>query len=91
MFGMTGNESTSAIELLKQDHDEVDALFRQYEDMKDDGDAAAKESLVGEICDALTVHAQIFYPAARRSPRNGSGGRRTQRESASADEKRMSH
>ena len=71
MFGMTSSESTSAIELLKRDHDEVDAMFRQFEDMKDDGDAAAKESLVEKICDALTVHAQIeeeiFYPAARRA------------------------
>ena len=71
MFGMTSSESTSAIELLKRDHDEVDAMFKQYEDMKDDGDAAAKESLVEKICDALTVHAQIeeeiFYPAARRA------------------------
>ena len=71
MFGMTSNESTSALDLLKQDHDEVDAMFKQYEDMKDDGDAAAKESLVAKICEALTVHAQIeeelFYPAARRA------------------------
>ena len=71
MFGMTSTDSTSAIELLKQDHDEVDSMFKQYEDLKDDGDAAAKESLVEKICDALTVHAQIeeeiFYPAARRA------------------------
>ena len=58
MFGMTNNESTSALDLLKQDHDEVDAMFRQYEDMKDDGDQAAKESLVAKICEALTVHAR---------------------------------
>jgi len=71
MFGMTSTDSTSAIELLKQDHGEVDSMFKQYEDLKDDGDAAAKESLVEKICDALTVHAQIeeeiFYPAARRA------------------------
>ena len=70
MFG-TSSESVNALDLLKRDHDEVDAMFRQFEDMKDDGDAAAKESLVEKICDALTVHAQIeeeiFYPAARRA------------------------
>ena len=71
MFGTTSSESVSALDLLKQDHDEVDAMFRQFEDMKDEGDGAAKESLVAKICDALSVHAQIeeeiFYPAARRA------------------------
>ena len=71
MFGTTSSECVNALDLLKRDHDEVDAMFRQFEDMKDDGDAAAKESLVEKICDALTVHAQIeeeiFYPAARRA------------------------
>ena len=71
MFGTTSSESVNALDLLKRDHDEVDAMFRQFEDMKDDGDAAAKESLVEKICDALTVHAQIeeeiFYRAARRA------------------------
>jgi len=71
MFGTTSSESVNALDLLKRDHDEVDAMFRQFEDMKDDGDAAVKESLVEKICDALTVHAQIeeeiFYPAARRA------------------------
>ena len=52
MFGMTSKESTNALDLLKQDHDEVDAMFRQFEDMKDDGDEQAKESLVEKICDA---------------------------------------
>jgi len=69
MFGMTSPESTNAIELLKRDHDDVDKLFSQYEDIKDGDDDAGKELLVAQICDALTVHAQIeeeiFYPAAR--------------------------
>jgi len=74
MFGMTSSEDTNttnlnAIELLKRDHDDVDKLFSQYEDIKDGGDDAEKEILVSQICDALTVHAQIeeeiFYPAAR--------------------------
>jgi hemerythrin superfamily protein len=69
MFGMTSSENTNAIELLKRDHDDVDKLFSQYEDIKDGDDDAEKELLVAQICDALTVHAQIeeeiFYPAAR--------------------------
>jgi len=71
MFGNTSSEITNAIELLKRDHDDVDTLFSQYEDSKETNDDDAKEMLVTQICDALTVHAQveeeIFYPAARRA------------------------
>jgi len=72
MFGITSseNEGANAIDLLKHDHDEVDALFKQYEEIKDGGEDSEKEALVAQICQALTVHAQIeeeiFYPAARR-------------------------
>ena len=69
MFGMTSSEGTNAIDLLKRDHDDVDKMFAQYEDLKEGGSGGDKEMLVAEICDALTVHAQIeeeiFYPAAR--------------------------
>jgi hemerythrin-like domain-containing protein len=71
MFGMTGSNSTSALELLKRDHDEVDQMFSQYEDIKEGGQDQEKEDLVSQVCDALTVHAQIeeeiFYPAARKA------------------------
>lgn len=71
MFGMTRDEGTNALDLLKHDHQEVDGMFKQYEDMKESGDESEKEALVTQICDALTVHAQIeeeiFYPAARRA------------------------
>jgi hemerythrin-like domain-containing protein len=70
MFGMTSDDGTNAIELLKRDHDAVEKLFAQYEEIKDGADDSEKEGLVAQICDALTVHAQIeetiFYPAARR-------------------------
>ena len=70
MFGMTSDETGSnAIDLLKRDHRSVEELFKHYEDLKDGAEDAAKEELVAQICDALTVHAQIeeaiFYPAAR--------------------------
>jgi hemerythrin superfamily protein len=69
MFGMTSSEGTNAIDLLKRDHDDVDKMFAQYEDLKEGGSGGDKEMLVAEICEALTVHAQIeeeiFYPAAR--------------------------
>ena len=71
MFGSTNEEKTNAIDLLKKDHDEVEAMFAQYEDIKEGDDETEKEMLVAQICDALTVHAQIeesiFYPAARRA------------------------
>ena len=66
MFGMTNDDGMNAIELLKRDHDAVEKLFAQYEEIKDGADDSEKENLVTQICDALTVHAQIeeaiFYP-----------------------------
>ena len=73
MFGMSDDASTNAnaLELLKRDHQAVDKLFKQYEEIKDGAEDSAKEELVTQICDALTVHATIeeaiFYPAARQA------------------------
>lgn len=54
-----------AIALLKADHREVKAMFEQYEKTESDAD---KQALATQICEALTIHAQIeeeiFYPAA---------------------------
>jgi len=58
-------KSVNAVTLLKQDHDEVSALLKEFES----ADRAGKASIAERICAALTVHAQIeeqiFYPAAR--------------------------
>jgi len=57
-----------AIALLKQDHAEVKAMFKQYEEL---GERAfvAKKKLADKICLELTKHAiaeeEIFYPAMR--------------------------
>jgi hemerythrin superfamily protein len=63
-----------AIELMEQDHQEVEALLQQYE-AADDG--ATKEDLAEEICAALTVHAsieeEIFYPAVARQVEGAEG------------------
>ena len=60
---------TNALTLLKNDHEEVSALFEKYEKGRKRADATRKESLASQICQALTVHAQIeeeiFYPACR--------------------------
>ncbi len=63
-------EASDAIELLQEDHREVEALFNEYEQLASD-DVDAKESVAADICEKLTVHAQIeeeiFYPAARQA------------------------
>jgi hemerythrin superfamily protein len=55
----------NAIDLLKQQHDEVKALFKKIE--RAEGDE--KEELFDRIADALAMHAAIeeqhFYPATK--------------------------
>ena len=54
-----------ATELLKQQHEEVKALYARYEQADDDDE---KQALFEEIADNLAAHAaieeRIFYPAA---------------------------
>src|SRR4030095_16317732 len=68
MFGI-GESETNALKLLEKDHDEVDALFKEYESSKEELKSAQKQKLATQICDMLTVHAtieeEIFYPAIR--------------------------
>jgi hemerythrin superfamily protein len=63
--------ATDAIAILTDDHKRVKKLFKDFEKLKENGDAADKEALVEEICAELTVHAEIeeevFYPAAREA------------------------
>ena len=59
-----------AVSLLTSDHAEVRQMFEEYRQLLDDnaGDDRRGE-LAGQICSALTVHAEIeedvFYPALR--------------------------
>jgi hemerythrin superfamily protein len=59
--GSGGSEAMSALDLLEEDHREVEGYF----------DDAEKEELATKICLALRVHTQIeeeiFYPAAREA------------------------
>lgn len=61
---MANSKPTDALELLKQDHREVEGLFEQFEKAKGDG---RKQKLAHQICRELTIHAmleeQVFYPA----------------------------
>jgi hemerythrin-like domain-containing protein len=59
-----------AIELLKEDHRNVERIFKQFEKLQeDDTDDESKRALVERACAALTVHTrieeEIFYPAVR--------------------------
>ena len=60
-----------AIASLMADHKRVKALFKEFEEMKEEGDDDDKAELVRQICGELTVHAtieeEIFYPAVRES------------------------
>jgi hemerythrin-like domain-containing protein len=71
MFGMTNPDSVNALDLLKSDHAEVNKMFDHYEELKDGARDNEKAGLASQICDALSVHAQIeeeiFYPAARQA------------------------
>jgi hemerythrin superfamily protein len=57
-----------AIALLEDDHQTVDDLLDQYDELTDDAD---KKRVATQICLALKVHTQIeeeiFYPAAREA------------------------
>ena len=61
------SKQQDAIQLLTNDHREVEKLFKQFQKAKDDGQS--KADIVEQICNALTVHAEIeediFYPACR--------------------------
>jgi hemerythrin superfamily protein len=56
----------NAIQLLTQDHREVEALFEKFEKAGSDG---TKEKLARKICTELKIHTmieeEIFYPALR--------------------------
>ncbi len=58
-----------ATKLLKQQHDEVKALFQQFEGAEEEGE---KQELFEQIADDLAAHAEIeekiFYPAVYVGP-----------------------
>jgi hemerythrin superfamily protein len=61
--------STDAIVLLKQDHQEVKKLFRQFKEAGDDAHVR-KGDLVKRMIELLTVHTyienEIMYPEVRK-------------------------
>lgn len=64
------SKPANAIKLLKDDHKTVQQCFKDYEKLvKSEADESTRKALAEQICELLTVHAQIeeeiFYPAAR--------------------------
>jgi hypothetical protein len=63
---MFDDKPRDAIELLKSDHREVEALFDQLEETDE---SSAKVELAQRICIELSIHAKVeeelFYPEAR--------------------------
>ena len=59
----------NAITLLKTDHGNVEALFKELEALGRDGDPAEKRRIVDHVIEQLSVHASIeeelLYPALR--------------------------
>lgn len=63
-----GSNAKDATSLLRADHKLVSGLFAEYEKTTS---KTKKEQLVAQICNELTVHAQveeeIFYPAVKQA------------------------
>jgi hemerythrin-like domain-containing protein len=66
----TESQPQDAISLLIEEHEQVKAMFEQYEELGDRANVS-KHKLALQICEALTQHTQkeegIFYPAVRKA------------------------
>jgi hemerythrin superfamily protein len=68
----TSRAKADATTLLMKDHKDVKTLFKRYDKlMKAEADGSERQELATQICQMLTVHAQIeeeiFYPAVREA------------------------
>lgn len=58
----------NAIELLRQQHDELKDLFEQYESL-DENDFESRREIVREVADLFAIHTALeerhFYPASK--------------------------
>jgi hypothetical protein len=72
MFEWLTNEENDAIAMLKRDHDNVKALFDQFEKAER---KAEKQKIVKQAIEQLRIHAileeEIFYAAVREHLKNG--------------------
>jgi hemerythrin superfamily protein len=67
----TRRSKNDAIKLLTADHAKVKKMFKEFEKLSKKNDEEGKAELAAQICEELTIHAQleeeIFYPAAREA------------------------
>ena len=67
---MAKAKKDDAIQLLKQDHREVEGLFKEFEKLEEDGSEAV-EQVIASACTELKIHdkieMEIFYPAVREA------------------------
>ena len=72
MFEWLTTEENDAIAMLKRDHDNVKALFDQFEKAER---KAEKQKIVKQALEELRIHStleeEIFYPAVREQLKNG--------------------
>lgn len=65
------NKAPDALELLKEDHQTVQRLFKDFEKIQENGSPEEKLNIVLQACSELKVHTeveeQIFYPAIREA------------------------
>lgn len=60
MFGFRSpSDEPDAIELLKADHDEVEAMFNEYETLIENGKTTERKTLVTRICNAQIGRAHV--------------------------------
>ena len=63
----------NALEMLKQDHREVEMLFKEFEKLEQDGEGAV-EQVIATACTELKIHdkleTEVFYPAVRERAQN---------------------
>ncbi|HEV8107238.1 MAG TPA: hemerythrin domain-containing protein [Burkholderiales bacterium] len=66
----TKAKASGAIELLKEQHDQVKKAFKEFEKL-DREDAEKQQQLVQKVCEDLKLHTtleeELFYPAAREA------------------------
>ena len=62
-----------ALQMLKQDHREVETLFKEFEKLEQDGEEAV-EQVIATACTELKIHdkleTEVFYPAIREQAQN---------------------
>jgi hypothetical protein len=66
----TKRKAPDAIDLLKQDHRKVEALFKQFKKLHESDDHQAADDIIETACAELQIHdkleTEIFYPAVRQ-------------------------